>query len=146
MDVLKPNLFATFVYMSQPQSIVFFDSVCNFCNSTVNWILARNRKGNIKFAAIQGEVAKGLLPSSMIAELSSLVYYRKGKCLVKSRAALTIFRDMSWYGFLALPLFLVPRFLADAIYDWIARNRYAWFGKRASCRIPSAEEKNRFLD
>lgn len=139
-------LIATFVAMSEQQSIVFFDGVCNFCNSSVNWIMARNTKGTIKFAPLQGNAAKRMLPPSMISELSSLVYYRKGKCLVKSRAALAILRDAAWYGFIGLPLLLVPRFLSDAVYDWFARNRYTWFGKRESCRIPTAEEKNRFLD
>ena len=82
----------------------------------------------------------------MLVELSSLVYYRNGKCFVKSRAALYIFRDMAWYGFIGLPFLLMPPFLGDAIYDWIARNRYTWFGKRESCRIPTQQERIRFLD
>lgn len=145
IDRLRPILFPTFVLMSQLDSILFFDGVCNFCNGTVNWIMSRNRAGNIKFSSLQGEAAKRILPPPVLEDLSSLVYYRKGKCLVKSKAALYIFRDMAWYGFLGLPFFLVPRFLRDAIYDWIARNRYRWFGKRDTCRIPSAEERHRFI-
>jgi predicted DCC family thiol-disulfide oxidoreductase YuxK len=132
--------------MLQQQSIVFFDGVCNFCNSSVNWIMARNKKGNIMFASLQSDAAKRILPPSMLTELSSLVYYRNGKCHVKSRAALFIFRDMAWYGFLGMPLLLLPPFLGDAIYDWVARNRYKWFGKRETCRIPSPQERNRFMD
>lgn len=139
-------LSVTFVFMDQTENIVFFDGVCNFCNSTVNWLMARNSRGNLKFSSLQGSAATRLLPEAMVRDLSSIVYYRNGNCLVKSTAVLYIFRDMAWYGFLALPFFLVPRFLRDAIYSWVATNRYRWFGKRQNCRIPSPEERSRFID
>jgi predicted DCC family thiol-disulfide oxidoreductase YuxK len=132
--------------MSLSDSIVFFDGVCNFCNSTVNWLLVRNTRRNLLFSSLQGQRAKELLPREMIEELSSIVYYRKGRCHIKSTAVLLIFFDMAWYGFIVLPFFLVPTFLRDAVYNWIARNRYRWFGKRESCRVPSPRERNRFLD
>jgi len=132
--------------MSQPDSIVFFDGVCNFCNSTVNWLVARNTKGNLKFSSLQGSTAQRLLSNEMVTDLSSIVYYRKGSSYTKSTAVLFIVSDMAWYGFLALPFLLVPRFLRDGIYNWVARNRYRWFGKREACRIPTHEERGRFLD
>ena len=136
----------TFVKMSQSESIVFFDGVCNFCNTTINWLLARNIKGNLRFSSLQGNTAKRLLTEDMVNDLSSIVYYRQGKCFVKSTAVLLIMRDVAWYGTLCLPFFLVPRFVRDAIYDWVARNRYRWFGKRDACRVPTLEERSRFLD
>jgi predicted DCC family thiol-disulfide oxidoreductase YuxK len=132
--------------MSQPDSIVFFDGVCNFCNSTINWLIARNTKGNLKFSSLQGSTAERLLPMEMVKDLSSIVYYRKGRSYTKSTAVLFILNDMAWYGFAALPFLLVPRFLRDGVYNWVARNRYRWFGKRESCRIPTPEERIRFLD
>jgi predicted DCC family thiol-disulfide oxidoreductase YuxK len=132
--------------MSHPESIVFFDGVCNFCNSTVNWLIARNIRGNLKFSSLQGETAKQLLPEALVSDLSSIVYFRNGKFFIKSTAALLIFRDMAWYGFLGLPFFIVPSFLRDALYNWIARNRYHWFGKREACRIPTPEERSRFME
>jgi predicted DCC family thiol-disulfide oxidoreductase YuxK len=132
--------------MLQTESIVFFDGVCNFCNSTVNWLMKANPKGNLKFSSLQGVAAKNLLSAELLTDLSTIVYYRRGKCYVKSTAALLIFRDLAWYGFLALPCFLIPPFLRDTIYDWVARNRYHWFGKREVCRIPAPEERSRFID
>ena len=131
--------------MSRPDSIIFFDGVCNFCNSTVNWLMIRNKRGNLKFASLQGESAKVLLPEEWLNDLSSIVYYRRGKCYVKSTAVLFIFIDLAWYGVLVLPFFLVPTFIRNYMYDGIARNRYRWFGKRSSCRIPTTEEQSRFL-
>jgi len=132
--------------MSKPESIVFFDGVCNFCNSTINWLMARNTKGNLMFSSLQGNTAKRLLTDAMVKDLSSIVYYRNGKCFVKSTAVLLIMRDMAWYGVLCLPFLIVPTLVRDTIYDWVARNRYRWFGKRDACRIPSPEERSRFLD
>ncbi|MFM7104750.1 MAG: thiol-disulfide oxidoreductase DCC family protein [Flavobacteriales bacterium] len=131
--------------MSRPDSIIFFDGVCNFCNSTVNWLMIRNKRGNLKFASLQGESAKVLLPEEWLNDLSSIVFYRRGKCYVKSTAVLFIFIDLAWYGVLVLPFFLVPTFIRNYLYDGIARNRYRWFGKRSSCRIPTTEEQSRFL-
>jgi predicted DCC family thiol-disulfide oxidoreductase YuxK len=132
--------------MSQVESIVFFDGVCNFCNSTVNWLMARNTKGNLKFSSLQGETAKQLLTPAIVSDLSSIVYYRNGNCYLRSTAVLLIFHDMAWYGFTGLIFFVIPRFIRDAFYNGIARNRYRWFGKRQACRIPTAEERSRFLD
>jgi predicted DCC family thiol-disulfide oxidoreductase YuxK len=132
--------------MSKSESIVFFDGVCNFCNSTVNWLMARNRRGNLKFSSLQGSTASRLLPQPMVKDLSSIVYYRKGNCYTKSTAVLFIVRDMAWYGLIAMPFLLLPRFVRDNIYNWIARNRYRWFGRREACRLPTPEERSRFLD
>jgi predicted DCC family thiol-disulfide oxidoreductase YuxK len=132
--------------MSQPDSIVFFDGICNFCNGIVNWLIARNNKGNLKFASLQGSTAERLLPIEVMNDFSSIVYYRKGRSYLKSTAALYIISDLAWYGFLAMPFMLVPRFFRDGIYNWVARNRYRWFGRREVCRIPTTEERTRFLD
>jgi predicted DCC family thiol-disulfide oxidoreductase YuxK len=108
--------------------------------------VARNTKGNLKFSSLQGSTAQRLLSNEMVTDLSSIVYYRKGSSYTKSTAVLFIVSDMAWYGFLALPFLLAPRFLRDGIYNWVARNRYRWFGRREACRIPTPEERGRFLD
>jgi len=132
--------------MEAANNIIFFDGVCNFCNGTVNWLMARNKKRNLLFSSLQGSNAQRILPQELLVNLSSIVYYRKGRIYTKSTAVLFICKDMAWYGGLALPFLLVPRFARDGVYNWIARNRYKWFGKSDTCRIPSAAERTRFLD
>jgi len=116
--------------MRNPENIVFFDGVCNFCNSTVNWLMAANKRRNLRFASLQGKTAEKVLPVSDRVDLASIVYYRKGRVYRKSGAALWVFRDVAWYGFLAFPFFLIPVGMRDRVYDWVASNRYRWFGKR----------------
>jgi predicted DCC family thiol-disulfide oxidoreductase YuxK len=132
--------------MNASDNIVFFDGVCNFCNGTVNWLMARNKRRNILFSSLQGSTAKRLLPSEMLTDLSSIVYYRRGSIYTKSTAVLFICNDMAWYGGAALPFLIVPRFVRDGVYNWVARNRYKWFGKSDACRVPTASERARFLD
>jgi predicted DCC family thiol-disulfide oxidoreductase YuxK len=132
--------------MNASDNIVFFDGVCNFCNGTVNWLMARNKRRNILFSSLQGSTAKRLLPNEMLVDLSSIVYYRKGSIHTKSTAVLFICKDMAWYGGAVLPFLLVPRFVRDGVYNWVARNRYKWFGKSDACRIPTAAERACFLD
>jgi predicted DCC family thiol-disulfide oxidoreductase YuxK len=132
--------------MKNPENVVFFDGVCNFCNATVNWLMIANKRRNLMFASLQGKTAEQVLAVSDRVGLASLVYYRKGKVYRKSTAALWVFRDTAWYGFLAFPFFLIPIVLRNRVYDWVASNRYRWFGKRDSCRVPTLDEKARFLD
>ena len=125
---------------------MFFDGVCNFCNSTVNWLMAANKRRNLRFASLQGKTAEKVLPVSDRVDLASIVYYRKGRVYRKSAAALWVFRDVAWYGFMTFPFFLIPVGMRDRVYDWVASNRYRWFGKRDTCRVPRLDEKARFLD
>ena len=132
--------------MRNPENVVFFDGVCNFCNSAVNWLMAANKRRNLRFASLQGKTAEKVLPVSDRVDLASIVYYRKGRVYRKSTAALWVFRDVAWYGFLVFPFFLIPAVLRDLVYDWVATNRYRWFGKRDACRVPTLAEQDRFLD
>ena len=127
--------------------IVLFDGVCNFCNRSVNWIIRRDRRGRFRFAALQSEAGTalqeryGLDPSA----LDTLVLVEAGHVYVKSTAALRIVRRLRsrWralYGLIA-----VPRPVRDFAYDWFARRRYRWFGKREECMVPTAEVRGRFL-
>jgi predicted DCC family thiol-disulfide oxidoreductase YuxK len=132
--------------MNASDNIVFFDGVCNFCNGTINWLMARNTRQNLLFSSLQGSTAKRLLPHEMLVDLSSIVYHRRGRIYTKSTAVLFICKDMAWYGGLALPFLLVPCFVRDRVYNWVAQNRYKWFGKSDACRVPTAAERTRFLD
>ncbi len=125
---------------------IFFDGVCNLCNGAINFVIDRDKSHQYKFASLQSDIAQKLIPQSATT-LSSIVLYKKsGKILYKSNAALEIAKNLSglWP---ALYIFkIVPRFIRDFVYDIIARNRYQWFGKRETCRMPSPELKERFLE
>ncbi|MEE8583248.1 MAG: DCC1-like thiol-disulfide oxidoreductase family protein, partial [Acidobacteriota bacterium] len=112
-------------------SIVLFDGVCNMCNWTVQFILRRDRRERFLFAPLQSEKGRELLQRHRLPpdQLDSIVLVEAGRAFTSSSAALRIARGLPglWpllYGFIA-----VPRFIRDAVYDWIARNRYRWFGR-----------------
>jgi predicted DCC family thiol-disulfide oxidoreductase YuxK len=108
--------------------------------------MAANKRRNLRFASLQGKTAEKVLTVSDRVDLASVVYYRKGRVYRKSTAALWVFRDVAWYGFLVFPFFLIPTVLRDRVYDWVATNRYRWFGKRDTCRVPTLAEQTRLLD
>jgi predicted DCC family thiol-disulfide oxidoreductase YuxK len=128
--------------------VILFDGVCNFCNSAVNFTLQRNKKTNIRFAPLQSEAGQKLLQqyNLPVNEMESFVFIQEGKAYQRSTAALKVCRHLRGLWPLCYGLIIVPRFIRDGIYNWIARNRYKWFGKKESCMIPTAEVKARFLN
>ena len=128
-------------------ALVLFDGVCNLCNASVNFIIDRDPAGYFTFAALQHEAVPPLLAAHDLSDdyLDSVVLLEDGRLYAKSDAALRIARRLNgaWpvlYAFRA-----VPRPLRDAVYDWVARNRYRWFGKQETCRVPTPELRARFL-
>ncbi len=125
--------------------IIFFDGVCNLCNGAINFVLDHDKKGKYKFAALQTEVASNYLSKQQITDMNSIVLFAEGKTYSKSTAALKIAADLNFPWFLFKAFLIFPKFLRDPIYDFIAKRRYKWFGKRETCRMPTPEEKSRFL-
>lgn len=128
----------------QDRPVILFDGVCNLCTGSVQFVIARDARKQFRFASLQSPVAETLLGRR--DDLESMVLVQDGKIYRKSTAALRIARrlDGLWP---ALAIFLVvPRFLRDAVYDWIGARRYRMFGKRAACWVPSPELAERFLD
>ena len=123
--------------------IVLFDGVCNLCNGTVDFMLKRDKRAKFRFASLQGESAARLVPDAM--ELDSVALWQDGRLYRKSTAGLRMYAGLGGIWRLALAFLLVPRPIRDAVYDFIARNRYRWFGKREACRLPTEAERGRFL-
>ncbi len=130
------------------QHIILFDGVCNLCNTSVQFVINRDPKHRFNYAPLQGDTAKDLLAisGSPGLDLDSVVLVEDGKVYDRSTAALRIARKLTggWpllYGFI-----IVPKFIRDGVYNWIAKNRYRWFGKQDSCMIPTPELKSLFLD
>lgn len=126
---------------------MLFDGVCNFCNASVNLILRNDKKNHFLFAALQSETGIALQQKYGLPfqNIQSIVLIKNEKVFLKSDAALKIASLMGFPWNILSIFLLLPRFFRNAVYDWVARNRYKWFGKRNTCRIPSVEEKAKFL-
>lgn len=125
--------------------IVFFDGYCNLCNGSVNLLMKLDRNRKFLYASLQGETAKQI-PEIQAAGIESVIYFRSGEVHYRSEALLQIAKDLGG-GFKLLLIFkLLPLKLRDGIYNWIANNRYKWFGKKDNCRLPNDDEKSLFLD
>lgn len=127
--------------------IVLFDGVCNFCNSSVNFIIRHDTKKRYKFAALQSDVGKMLSEKHGIdqSKIDSIILIENGNVFVKSSAILRITKNLNYLYPLLFGFIIIPKFIRDGVYDFIAKNRYKWFGKKESCMIPSSEIKSRFI-
>ncbi len=129
------------------QTLVLFDGVCHLCNGFINFLIERNPPTKMKFAPIQGETAKKILNSEQRVKLDTIYYYREQKLFTQSEAVLEVLYDMGgkyrWFSRFAL---FIPGIIRNIIYNFIANNRYSFFGQSDVCRIPTAEEKKFFLD
>ncbi|MBX7241066.1 MAG: thiol-disulfide oxidoreductase DCC family protein [Bacteroidia bacterium] len=129
------------------KSVIIFDGVCNFCNSSVNFIMKRDPEAKFLFTANQNEAGQKILKEHNVdvLNISTFFLYENGKIYSKSTAALRVARQMSFPWNLLYGFIIIPAFIRDIIYDFIAKNRYNWFGKKESCRLPKPEERARFL-
>jgi len=127
--------------------ILFFDGVCNFCNSTVNFIIRHDKKELFLFAALQSDKGRELLRHIKHNEAlpQSVILSYKGNIYEKSDAVLQTARLLGGAWTLILASYILPRFMRDGIYDFIAKRRYRWFGKRETCMVPSPSVRARFL-
>ena len=127
------------------QQIVLFDGVCGMCNASVDFILSRDRDKKFLFSPLQGKFANEQFPHEC-KDLKTIIYFRNGMILRRSSAVLRILIDLGGLWFVVWPLLLIPAFLRDLFYRIIANSRHLISKKRAVCRLPSPEEKERFLD
>ena len=129
------------------ECIVLFDGECNLCNGTVQFIIKNDPRLHFRFAALQSERGKALLAEYGLqnAQIDSVVLIVADKVWLKSDAALRIALNLSGLWPLCFAWVIIPRPWRDHIYDFIARNRYKWFGKQESCWLPTPELRQRFL-
>ncbi|MEH7419082.1 thiol-disulfide oxidoreductase DCC family protein [Neobacillus drentensis] len=129
------------------ERIILFDGQCNLCNSSVQFILKRDLNGIFKFTSIQGKIGQELLKKhGLRTDINSFVLLEDGKFYLKSDAALRVCKELMGFWKLLTILLVVPPFLRDYVYNYVASNRYKWFGKNESCLLPSPEWKSRFLE
>lgn len=130
------------------QDILLFDGVCNLCNSSVNFIIDHDPNNHFRFAALQSEFGQQKLAELGFNSESfdSLVLLSQGEVYKKSSAALKIARKLSGLYPILYVYMVIPPSIRDGIYDIIAKNRYKWWGKQDSCRIPTPELRSRFME
>lgn len=129
-------------------NIILFDGVCNLCNRAVDFLLRHDRTGSLLFASLQSQHGERLLREAGLpkGDLDSFVFIEDNRVSMRSTAALRVMKALGGFWKLPYIFIVIPAPLRDAIYRWVARNRYRWFGKRETCRIPTDAEKARFLD
>ena len=128
--------------------VVLFDGVCNLCNGVVQIIIKNDAKKQFRFASLQSEYGQKILQQYQLPlnGFNSFVLLESGKMYTKSTGALRVAKRLKslWpllYGFI-----IVPKFIRDAVYEFVATNRYKWFGKQESCWLPTPKLKGRFFN
>ncbi|AZH31942.1 thiol-disulfide oxidoreductase DCC family protein [Paenibacillus sp. M-152] len=130
-------------------SIVLVDGVCHFCQGATRFIIKRDPKGIFHFGSLQSEVGQELLRAGGLStdQRDTFVLIEDGTYYTRSTAALRIAKRLRFPYPLAYIFILIPRFVRNAAYNWVARNRYRWFGKdeEDQCQIPPPEIRKRFF-
>ena len=129
------------------QAVIFFDGLCNLCSGAVQFVIKRDAKNLFQFASLQSEYATEVLTKFDLEpqQGDSFVLLENDKVYQRSTAALRVARKLNGLWPLLYALIIIPRFIRDAVYNYIAKNRYKWFGKKESCWVPTPELKEKFL-
>lgn len=132
--------------MSHP--IILFDGVCNFCEGIVKFVLERDKEGVFRFAPLQSEVGEKYLQQFGLSttDFDTFVLVEGNTFTTRSTAGLRVLRHLPWPWRAAYIFIIVPRFIRDGVYNFIAGRRYRIWGKKDACMIPTPEMRARFLD
>lgn len=130
------------------KQIILFDGVCNFCNYWVNFVIDHDSKNLFLFAALQSKSGQEILNRFNLSttDFDTFILVEGNEYSTKSDAVLKIAANLKGISRILVIGKILPKFIRDLIYDLIAKNRYKFFGKRESCRIPTPEEKIKFLE
>jgi predicted DCC family thiol-disulfide oxidoreductase YuxK len=134
--------------LPKDKKIILFDGVCNLCNSSVQYVIDRDKKDQFRFAALQSEIGAKILKhiGADAKYTDSIVLYEPGIAYhYKSAAALEIAKNLGGFFSIGTIFKIIPAGLRDLVYDYIAKNRYKWYGKQENCRIPTPELQAKFL-
>jgi predicted DCC family thiol-disulfide oxidoreductase YuxK len=134
---------------SEDHPVIFFDGECNLCNGFVQIVIRNDPHARFRFASLQSEHARDIPALPDTAEyaggLSTVIVKHRGAYLSKSSAVLKIAKLLGFPYSLFYVLIVLPKPIRDSIYEWVAANRYKWFGKRDACMLPTSDLKSRFL-
>jgi predicted DCC family thiol-disulfide oxidoreductase YuxK len=134
--------------MIEISNIIFFDGMCNFCNSTVDFFYSKNHTKTIFYASLQSEFTKSFLPKKYLQkeDFDTIYYYSNGVFYSKSTAVLQALKETNGIYKLLSIFIIIPSIIRDAVYSFIAKRRHKIFGSSDTCRLPSKEEKKYFLE
>lgn len=131
------------------KKIILFDGVCNLCNSAVQFVIKHDSKDIFRFVALQSELGEKILKHIGVnpANIDSIILYEPGKAYYyKSQAAIQISKNLDGFWHFGTIFRIIPTGISNHIYDYIAKNRYKWYGKKESCMMPTFELKSKFLE
>lgn len=127
-------------------NIVFFDGYCVLCNGLVDFLIRIDKKNRLKFSTLQGETAIKFLDEKYLSITNTIVFMKSENIFfTKSDAVLEIFKTIGKFWVIFYMTKIIPRFIRDALYNFIAKHRFKIFGKRESCRLPTENEKTKIL-
>ncbi len=131
----------------EKKPIILFDGVCNLCNTAIQFVIKHDPKEIFVFASLQSDIGQQILKDNNLPlqQLNSFVLLQNGIIYTKSSAALKVAQQLSGIWKTLYIFNIVPKFIRDGVYGFIAKNRYKWFGKNESCPLPSPQLKQRFL-
>jgi predicted DCC family thiol-disulfide oxidoreductase YuxK len=131
------------------KQLILFDGVCNLCNSSVLYVIRRDKKNKFLFAPLQSEIGEQLINKFNIdtKKTDSILLYNPitNSLKHKSSAAIHVAKHLELPSNLLVVFFIVPTFIRNWVYNYVAKNRYKWYGKRDSCMIPTPELKSKFV-
>jgi len=126
-------------------AIVLFDGVCNFCDSSVNFIIEHDKKDYFKFTPLQSEIGQEFVKKFSLSGIDSVILVEDEKFYTHSTAALKIARQLGGIWSLLYAFIIIPKPIRDFFYKLFAKNRYKFFGKKDECMIPTPEVRAKFL-
>lgn len=128
--------------------VILFDGVCNLCTGTVQFVIKHDPKHQFRFASLQSEFGQQIMNEFHLPtdELGSFILWEDGKIYTKSSGALRVSKKLNGAWPLLYSFIIVPTFIRDGIYNWIAKNRYKWFGKKEACWVPTPELNSLFIE
>jgi predicted DCC family thiol-disulfide oxidoreductase YuxK len=130
------------------KKIILFDGVCNLCDNAVQYIIKNDKNDIFRFVPLQSDLGKEILSYLKVdtSKMDSIILYEPGVAYYyKSDAALEIVKDLNAFLKWLIVFKIIPSGLRNPIYDYVARNRYKWYGKKTACMIPTPESKAKFL-
>ncbi|MGI9531770.1 thiol-disulfide oxidoreductase DCC family protein [Lutimonas sp.] len=135
------------MFQKDQKTLILFDGICNLCNGSVQFILKRDKKEKFLFASLQSDAAKNVLLQYNVKKImmDSIIIVEDGEVFYKSTAILKICRNLNWPWPLFYPAIYLPLIIRDSLYDFVANNRYKWFGVQDHCTIMMPAYKNRFI-
>ena len=134
--------------LPRDKKIILFDGVCNLCDSTVQFIIKHDKKDIFRFVALQSDLGQEVIKYLGVdtSKTDSIILYEPGHAYYyKAEAAINIAKGLGGVYSLMGAFSILPKSLSNTVYDYVARNRYKWYGKKSECMIPTPEMKAKFL-